>query len=302
MLARKLKRLFSGKYSGLAVLQRINRSPARHAVKAVSSLISAGDRRARRTALRTLPEDPDLRDGIASLRRDGALELTPVVDPDLLAEAARESERLQVEYADASPRGHKAHWTSLFDGALAAGDIDQDYIFVRYALQPALLNRAAAFLGELPYLSYIHLASTQPKDDTYRVSQLWHRDYDDVRVVKAFTYLSDVLSPEQGPFHFLPPNCGSKISDFQRAHLPDEEVLPRVAPLEPRVMMAPKHSSFMVDTARCYHMGGRVAPGHARLMFTACYVPGGPIYPNRDNQIRITREPNQHERLALRLG
>jgi hypothetical protein len=299
MIAQKLARLATGRYSGMAILQRINRSPVRHAVKAASSLVS--DRRARRAALPQLGLDAAARSGGRELQEAGMTLATPAVDPALLDEAAAEAQRL-LALAEETPRGHKTHWISLLDPLLAAGEIDQDHVFVRYALQPAFLHRAAAYFAEVPYLSYVHLAVARPQDETYKVSQLWHRDYDDVQVIKGFTYFTDVLRAEDGPFHFLPPACGPKISDFRRAHLPDEDVLPKVAPTRPKAMTAPKHSSFLVDTARCFHMGGRVAPGHARLMYTACFVPGGPIYPNRDNRIRIARDLSPLERLIFRLG
>jgi len=32
--------------------------------------------------------------------------------------------------------------------------------------------------------------------------------------------------------------------------------------------MAPRLTEFMVNTSRCLHMGGRVAPGQERLLYT----------------------------------
>ena len=54
-------------------------------------------------------------------------------------------------------------------------------------------------------LSYVDLWYTvpQPRDAARVASQLWHRDFDDRHLLKAFLYLVDVDS-ETGPFEYVP--------------------------------------------------------------------------------------------------
>jgi len=44
-------------------------------------------------------------------------------------------------------------------------------------------------------------------------------------------------------------------------------------------MKAPRLTSFMVDTAKCLHMGSRMAPGHGRLLYTATFFAFPRMYP-----------------------
>ena len=111
-------------------------------------------------------------------------------------------------------------------------------------------------------------------------SQLWHRDHDDVRVIKFYTYLTDVEEDGDGPFTFLPRQSTDRFGfPLLSSHFPDERVFDKVSRTEVKVMKAPRLASFMVDTSKCLHMGSRIAPGHGRLMYTATFVAFPRIFP-----------------------
>ena len=116
-------------------------------------------------------------------------------------------------------------------------------------------------------------------------SQLWHRDHDDVRVIKFYTYLTDVVEDGDGPFTFLPRQSTDRFGfPLLSSHFPDERVFDKVSRTEVKVMKAPRLASFMVDTSKCLHMGSRIAPGHGRLMYTATFVAFPRIFPGGRNR------------------
>ena len=62
-------------------------------------------------------------------------------------------------------------------------------------------------------------------------------------------------------------------SDVSEWHLNEKRERRRQAEKAPRL------TSFMVDTAKCRHMGSRMAPGHGRLLYTATFFAFPRIYP-----------------------
>jgi hypothetical protein len=63
------------------------------------------------------------------------------------------------------------------------------------------------------------------------------------------------------------------------SHFPDEQVFQKVPRGDIKVMKASRLTSFMVDTAKCLHMGSRMAPGHGRLLYTATFFAFPRTYP-----------------------
>lgn len=160
------------------------------------------------------------------------------------------------------------------------GRLSADNIFVQYALQPAVVNVIASALGEIPWLDYVLLSYSQHTGEELKSSQLWHRDHDDVRVVKLFSYLTDVEEDGDGPFTFLPRQSTDKFGyPLLGSHFPDDQVFEKVPRGDVKVMKAPCLASFMVDTAKCLHMGSRMAPGHGRLLYTATFFAFPRMYP-----------------------
>lgn len=69
---------------------------------------------------------------------------------------------------------------------------------------------------------------------------------------------------------------------------------PRTIPLDSaQAIRAPRLSAFMVDTARCLHMGSRVAPGHERLLYTATYISIPRLYPEPPPCFQLTGGESQ---------
>jgi hypothetical protein len=293
ILARKLGKLLRGRYSAMQVLQRINRSPLKHAVKAISTATDVPGKLARRAYARTLPERPE----VSSLQTAGYCRIA--ADNALLDELAAAASRLRDEVGEAHRRHNKGYLKAFIAQDLEAGAIDNTSVYVRYALQPAVVDVVAKYFGEAPYLSYVALDLSEYAGETLETSQLWHRDHDDTKVVKLFTYLTDVPDLEHGPFTFVEPEASKAIRGSVSTHLDDDSVESRVPPAAFSRMTGPAGSSFLVDTGRCYHMGSRIAPGRQRLMYTACYISWPAIYPDFRNHVAVTGELSEREKLLL---
>jgi hypothetical protein len=166
----------------------------------------------------------------------------------------------------------KDYWTRLLDEDLdEAGRQPSDSPFVRLAIDEAVLRIVSAYFSDAPYLDYIYLLHSKHSPGPLRVSQLWHRDYDDTKLLKLMVYLTDCETPEDGPFTILPAALSRDVGFTLHSHRTDAELgLERSARGKP--FYGKKLTAFMVDTGRCYHMGSRVAEGHERLLYMAAYV------------------------------
>ncbi|HEU0246843.1 MAG TPA: hypothetical protein VFR38_07115 [Gaiellaceae bacterium] len=77
--------------------------------------------------------------------------------------------------------------------------------WLRLGAERRMLDIANAYHRLLTKLEYVDLWYTPPvsKDTRRRVSQNWHRDFNDRHLLKAFIYLVDV-DDETGPFEHIP--------------------------------------------------------------------------------------------------
>ena len=78
-----------------------------------------------------------------------------------------------------------------------------DEPLLKVALDQRLLEIVAAYLEMWPRLFSISAWLNYPTDQPPAVSQLWHRDPEDLRLLKVFIYLSDVKE-HSGPFLYIP--------------------------------------------------------------------------------------------------
>lgn len=105
------------------------------------------------------------------------------------------------------PRGSRMNKTSYL--AKLLGDqprYEPESVWARIASAPALVELARGYLAKPPHLKAFNLWYTVPSSQPPRDSQLWHRDEDDVQILKLFVYLNDV-GPDSGPLTYL---CGTQ--------------------------------------------------------------------------------------------
>jgi hypothetical protein len=269
-------------------LWHVNRSPLRYAVKTGVSAWHLNEKLERRRQAQLLNVSPAEKAKADDLNRDGYAVVTELMDPSIRQEFAEAGvSRLDdIETSEEKQTSTwKKFWVRLLDAEMKNGKLGADNIFVRYALQPAVINIVATALGEIPWLDYVLLSYSRYSGEDFSSSQLWHRDHDDVRVIKLFSYLTDVEDDGDGPFTFLPRQSTDKFGyPIRGSHFPDERVFQKVPRSDIKVMKAPRLTSFMVDTAKCLHMGSRMSPGHGRLLYTATFFAFPRMYPGAKNR------------------
>lgn len=285
-------------------LWHINRSPLRAGVKALVAAGNGTDKRERRELAQRLAIPDDMRRKARALLSEGHVSVADVVDLGLLkamaANGAEKTARVR-SHMDMQATTHKTFWTRLLDEDMKEGRIDADSIYVRYAIQPAVLQILAAYYQEVPILDYVLLTLSREADGPLSYSQLWHRDHDDVRTVKLFAYLTDVQETGDGPFTFLPGPVSDRFGFSLRSHLPDERVFARVDRTEVRQIKGPCLSTFLVETSRCLHMGSRMGAGRERLLYTATFLSAPRMYPSAGSSFRASRQLSELERKLFQL-
>jgi hypothetical protein len=154
--------------------------------------------------------------------------------------------------------------------------LDLEDPWLRVAADRRMLDIANAYHGFWSKLQYVDLWYTPPVpgDTPRRVSQNWHRDYDDRHLLKAFVYLVDV-DDETGPFEFVPGSePGGRYGELWpwrpagEAYPPLDDYM-RGTPLPVRTFTGPKGTMLFCNTAGL-HRGG-FATGRARVLATFTY-------------------------------
>jgi len=205
---------------------------------------------------------------LAQLKKDNFHKADNLVDPKLLAELQAEAEKLIVDAENAPRSKNKNFWSQLIPR-----DVEVDNIFARFALQERILKLVGSYFGESPFLQDINLlASFGTNNETWQDSQLWHQDYGDSKVLKLWVYITDVLTPDDGPFTYLPGHASKHVPNPFQKRVSDETMVSLGFDKQAVAVTGPKGSSFLIDTRYCYHQGSRVELGHMRVAYVATYV------------------------------
>ena len=253
----------------------------------------------RKLAWKPSADQQEQAERLATVLRDGSDIAKPDLDPELLSQVCTEL-RTRGENVEIDPNGPtkgKNFWKHL----LTPEDLTSDSPFVQLALQPGVLNMVSAYLGEVPYLAYIHVTVSHETDNEgWKGSQLWHEDYDDRRMLKLFIYCTDVNGPDDGAFTFIPSHLSKTVpNSFYPGRISDEKMEKYVNDDAITRLTGPAESAFYIDTRNCYHLGSRIAPGHRRVAYMASFVSFAALQKFK-NDIVVNHELNEVERLVLR--
>jgi hypothetical protein len=284
------------------ILYHINRTFLAWGIKVIASAFCWKWMAERRQVARGMVISKKIGERAEIFNRDGSVLINDLVDPDLLAEMASASEQKLSRADELISRQtltHKSFWIRLLDEDKLDGRLASENVFVRFAIQPSILQLVTAILGDLPLLTDVLLTLSREANGKLSYSQLWHRDHDDPRTVKLFVYLTDVKGREDGPFTFLPKSISDAFGFSLHSHLPDDKVFQYVDRKAVREMIAPKLTAFMVETSRCMHMGSRMAPDRSRLLYSAIFVLPPRVYPTRVDLFRVTTPLSMEQRFAL---
>lgn len=287
------------------ILWHVNRTDLGWVLKAALSALHLPARAKRVALLNQLPTKPEWTEASRKLAEDGYVDVSALVDRNLAeavaAVADNKVSRLN-ELSGKQQLGHKSFWVSLLDEDLVNGAFATDHPFVRYALQPAALRIIGDVMHDLPQLSDVLLTLSQPTPkQPLSYSQLWHLDHDDKRVCKLFIYLTDVQDTADGPFTFIPAGPSKAFRNSLKSHMSDAQVFAKTGPDAVKEMIAPRLSSFIVNTARCLHMGSRIESDRSRLLYTATYIQQPRIFPEPPPRFRAVGALTELQRAVMRL-
>jgi hypothetical protein len=152
-----------------------------------------------------------------------------------------------------------------------------DHAWLRASLSAHLLDVANAYLRMWSKLSYVDLWYTvpQPAEAERVASQLWHYDFDDRHLLKAFLYLDDV-DRDTGPFEYVAGSQpGGPHHDVRPwrpmgyGRVPEEDVRRSVPDEAIRTFAAPRGTIIFCNTSGL-HRGG-FATARPRVLATATY-------------------------------
>jgi hypothetical protein len=147
----------------------------------------------------------------------------------------------------------------------------------RACVSRRLLDVADAYLRMWAKLSYVDLWYTAPQREgsDRSASQLWHLDFDDKHLLKAFLYLTDV-DEGAGPFEYVAGSqAGGRYEDtwewtpLGTKRISEEEVLGRIDPDAVRTFTAARGTLILCNTSGL-HRGGFATTG-PRVLATATY-------------------------------
>lgn len=235
---------------------------------------------------------------LAAVRQDGSGPAGLDLDPGLLSEVCTELQNRAKNVAiDATADGKgKNFWKHLID----EDELTMDSPFLRLALQPSVLNMVGAYLGEVPYLAYIHSTLSHETDNaSWKSSQLWHEDYDDRKMLKLFIYCTDVTSEDDGAFTYIPKHVSETVPNtFFPGRITDETMAKYVQDEDIKRMMGPAGTAFYIDTRNCYHLGSRIAAGHSRIAYMASFVSFASLQSFR-NGINVSSRLDDVQKLVL---
>jgi hypothetical protein len=299
----KIIRLLRGPRPLKNALVAINKSPLRHGVKAIVNVSKLKSKILRVRFARKFTLDSAHESCLKELRQNGFCKLDGLVKIELamnLRNAAQEKIHRAEEIKKIGITSKKEFWVGLLDDDLKLGPLDSKSPYVQFALQENILKLVSVYMGEVPYLSYVFLSLSQYTGKDWEVSQLWHQDRDDVKVVKLFVYLTNV-NESGGPFSYFSKDVSKRIpSRFFMKHLSDSDVAKHVDLEKQNSVLGNDLSTFMVDTNSCYHMGSRLtATSPKRLMYTATYVSVPSIYPNPSNKIQVDESLSDLQKTVL---
>jgi len=171
-------------------------------------------------------------------------------------------------------------------------ECDSDSPLLKVALDKTLLEIVSAYLGMWPRLHAVGAFLNFPTAEEAKESQLWHRDSEDIRLIKVFIYLGDV-GAENGPFCYIPKThpfssgAGSVPSHKDKKRILDDEMI-IVFPKESWVeCIGPANTMILADTVG-FHRGGKPMTG-TRLLITFTYTSGKPLA--KKVKLQVTDRP-----------
>ncbi|MBI3825263.1 MAG: hypothetical protein HY294_04640 [Candidatus Rokubacteria bacterium] len=178
----------------------------------------------------------------------------------------------------AGGEGHKEYVLRFVPGSPSGFTFDDPSVCL--ALHGQILGVVDAFLGlyaELRALEFWYTLAD--RQQTPRQSQLWHRDFEDVALVKVFLYTSDV-DETAGPFSFV---LGTHAGELRWAdpdaiarrltNRADDRTMERVVPRDRWFTGTGRAGTIIMAATKGYHKGGFATEKDRRLLHATYLSP-----------------------------
>ena len=172
------------------------------------------------------------------------------------------------------------------------------------ALDRRLLEIVGSYLGLWPSLYSISAWLHYPTDAPAQQSQLWHRDPEDLTLVKVFIYLNDV-DEQCGPFSYVPATqpFGARTAAANalegQKRVTDAAMGELFPPDSWKVCTGAANTMILADTVG-YHRGGKPSAGQ-RILIAFTFTSGAPI---KSPAVRVQTTPDwasaEIQRAAIR--
>ena len=174
-------------------------------------------------------------------------------------------------------------------------------IFVQYATQKRILNIVRNYFKETPYIGAINLVLSHKSDTdvSWSKSQLWHTDYNDTKMLKLVTYITDVQSIDDGPFTIIEKDiCNKQRIPFVPIHKDDQSINNLLDNPDPHYIMGESGFSFFVDTHNCLHRGSRIRSTEPRIALIIIYQTSSSLLGD-SNGIELIANYEEDKMLAI---
>lgn len=154
----------------------------------------------------------------------------------------------------------------------------QDSLWNKIASHPNLRAFSDAYFQmKGTEMRYYNIWKHDASKDNPKGSQLWHRDREDLKILKVFICIEDV-DEDRGPFTYAPSTHleGNihKMPEYFSEHgtaRSTDDMMSKVVPKNQWIRALGKKSTIVFADTHGYHKGGEVEKGY-RLLFTTMYV------------------------------
>jgi hypothetical protein len=224
------------------------------------------------------PLAADLQPIAETLRREGIVtcDVRQLLGPDAsLFDALRDRSMALWKTDDAREKAERLTGEARFKVAFYGHEVASDDPLLRISLHPRVLAVVNSYMGMRSYLRSVNLWWDRPTPDVAASTQLWHRDLDDARCIKAFMYFNDV-DLQTGPFSYLRGthmfgrhNGLQPGGNKSKNRFTDEEITAPLSMKDAQICTAPAGTMIMCDTYG-FHRG--LKPEKDRLMSITQYV------------------------------
>ncbi|GGA11971.1 hypothetical protein GCM10010923_23330 [Blastomonas marina] len=201
------------------------------------------------------------RDKLARIENDGIAPATPIA-PALLDEIR---EKYMPRAAQVVPRtaGHP------FENVMRAEDFTADDPVFRLAFSEEVLGAADAYFDGHFLFDSIQVLHSFPTEGKLRASQMWHKDYGDIKSLHLVMYVNDVEDDADGPFVYIDRQRSKSVARRPIIRrLSDDDIAGEIGGSDFQRFFGKAGEGVLVDPSACYHYGSRCRNGRTAVFVT----------------------------------